>query len=152
MKKNIYFLFALAIFLLAQPGFLNASPLTTNVDLPAGTLVLLEVNEQVKSEQMTVGRIIKCQVMADVVINGKIVIRTGAVATARVKRIKSNTYNEPEELTLTAISAKAVDGQMIALSGIEQTAKGAFPNEPVRLHIGTSLSANVTNNYRICPN
>lgn len=121
------------------------------VDLPLGTLVTLELTEQLKSEEMTVGRIVKCKVTADVVVDGKVVIRTGAVATARVVRIERTTYNEPEQLTLAAITAKAADGQMIALSGNEQTLKGRRPNEPMRVHIGTPLTGNVANNYDITP-
>lgn len=151
MKKKIYplILFTMLGFVYSQ--FATANPLPSNVTLPAGTLVLLETNEQLKSEVMTVGRIVKCRVIADVVVDGKVVIRTGAVATARVKRIQPTTYNESERLTLVALSAKAVDGQMIALSGTEQTTKGLMPNEPVRVHIGTPLNGNVVNNYSVCP-
>lgn len=82
-------------------------------------------------------------------VDGKIVIRTGAVATARVKKISPTTYNEAEQITITAFAAKAVDGQMIALNGVDQTIRGRMPNEPARIHIGCPLSAHVTNNYSI---
>ncbi len=122
------------------------------VDLPAGAVVLLEVTEQLASEKVTVGQLVKCQVIADVVVDGKVVIRTGAVATARVKRIAPTTYNQAETLTLTAHSARAVDGQMIALHSGDQSIKGDFPNQPARVRIGTPLQANVVNNYQICGN
>ncbi|MCB9264988.1 MAG: hypothetical protein H6558_08185 [Lewinellaceae bacterium] len=127
----------------------NPTALFFAVGLPAGTQVFLEIIEQADSEKMTVGRILRCRVAADVVVDGHIVIRTGAVATARVKKILPTTYNEAEQITIAAFSAKAADGQMIALNGVEQAIRGRMPNEPARIHIGTPLMGHVVNNYSI---
>ncbi|MCO6479428.1 MAG: hypothetical protein J5I94_22530 [Phaeodactylibacter sp.] len=148
--KNI--LFTILTVLGGWNAGFSSSPMPAvfhNVTLPAGAQILLEVNEQVDSEKMTVGRVIKCRIAADVVVDGKVVIRTGAVAAARVKRIMPTTYNEAEQITITAFAAKAADGQMIALNGIEQTIKGQMPNEPASIHIGLPLTAHAANNYTI---
>ncbi|MBV6654298.1 MAG: hypothetical protein KI786_11105 [Mameliella sp.] len=123
--------------------------LSCTIELPNGTLVSLETTEQIQSNKMTVGRIIKCKITTDVVVDGKVVIRTGAIAYARVTRITPTTYNGPEQVTLSAINAQAVDGQIIALNGIEQTFKGRLPGQPMNVYIGTPLSAHVTNNYEV---
>lgn len=123
--------------------------LSCTIELPNGTLVSLETTEQIQSNKMTVGRIIKCKITTDVVVDGKVVIRTGAIAYARVTRITPTTYNGPEQVTLSAINAQAVDGQIIALNGIEQTFKGRPPGQPMNVYIGTPLSAHVTNNYEV---
>ncbi len=119
------------------------------IELPNGTLVSLETTEQIQSNKMTVGRIVKCKITTDVVVDGKVVIRTGAIAHARVTRITPTTYNGPEQITLSAINAQAADGQIIALNGVEQTFKGRLPGQPMNVYIGTPLSAHVTNNCDI---
>jgi hypothetical protein len=119
------------------------------IELPNGTLVSLETTEQVQSNKMTVGRIVKCKITTDVVVDGKVVIRTGAIAHARVTRITPTTYNGPEQITLSAINAQAADGQIIALNGVEQTFKGRLPGQPMMVYIGTPLSAHVANNYEV---
>ncbi|MCB0548780.1 MAG: leucine-rich repeat domain-containing protein [Phaeodactylibacter sp.] len=81
--------------------------------------------------------------------NGKVVIRTGAIGLPRVKNICRPTYNDPEEITIEAVSVQAADGQQLKLNGSEQTIRGQFSNQPSVLQIGTPLIANVMNNSSI---
>lgn len=150
MKKSIITTLVLTVFALFNS--LQANTPTMNcakAELPSGTLVNLEIIEQVQSNKVTVGHLVKCRITTDVVVDGKVVIRTGAIATARVRAIVPTTYNEGEKITLRAINAQAADGQMIALNGTEQTIKSRLPNQPAIAHIGTPLNAHVTNNYEI---
>ena len=150
MKKSIITTLVLTVFALFNSLQAHNNPINcAKAELPSGTLVNLEIIEQVQSNKVTVGHLVKCRITTDVVVDGKVVIRTGAVATARVSAIAPTTYNEGEKITLRAINAQAADGQIIALNGTEQTVKGRLPNQAVTAHIGTPLNAHVTNNCKI---
>ena len=122
------------------------------IDLLAGTPVSLETAEKVLSDQVTVGQLVKFKVITDVVVDGRVVIRTGAIARGRVKSISENTYNSPESITVELVSVQAVDGQTVALNGDEQTYRGVYPNEGTLIHPGYAISANVMNDMVIKAN
>lgn len=117
--------------------------------LNSGTFVFLELMEKVNSDQATVGKVLLFKVRTDVVVNGNVVIKTGALAVGMVKSIKETTYNYPEEMTLTVTSVQAVDGQQIALNGIEQTFIGQFTGEGMTVEPGQPIIAGVMNNVVI---
>ena len=127
----------------------HATDFLRKVNLPAGTLVSLETAEKVLSDQVTVGQLIKFKVVTNVVVGGKVVIRTGASALGRIKSISEATYNSPTFITVELTSAQAVDGQQVALNGTEQTFKGIYPNEGTLIFPGKSISANVMNDMVI---
>lgn len=149
------------LFALALLGSLSASASNVHfadhppgichtwVTLDAGTLVMLENTEQFNSDEVTVGKVLKFRVTANVVVNGKTAITTGAIAVGRVKAIEENTYNYPERITITLMSAQAVDGQQVPLNGMEQTFSGRFPGEGVTVETGQSILAMVMNNMEI---
>lgn len=114
--------------------------------LPAGTLVLLETTEKIASDQVTVGKTLLFRVRMNVVVDGKIVIASGALAIGRVKSISRATYNHPEEITLEVQYAQAVDGQQIALNGAEQTYRGIFANESTIVEPAQTITGTVMNN------
>ena len=82
-------------------------------------------------------------------INGKVVIKTGAIAVGRVKSLQEATYNNPAEITIELKSVQAVDGQLVDLNGTEQTMKGIYPNQGTLINIGTSITANVMNDTEV---
>ncbi|MBV6441701.1 MAG: hypothetical protein DYG98_15995 [Haliscomenobacteraceae bacterium CHB4] len=141
------------LFLLAFAASAFASaPLPSskgNKTLPAGTLVILETTEKIASDQVTVGKTLLFRVRMNVVVDGKTVIATGALAVGRVKSIARATYNNPEEITLEVLYAQAVDGQQVALNGAEQTYRGTFPNESTAVEPGQTITATVMNNIQI---
>lgn len=137
----------LCLILLSLAASLAAKSQTnTPKVLPAGTLVLLETTEKVASDQVTVGKTLLFRVRMNVVVDGKVVISSGALAVGRVKSISRATFNHPEEITLEVQYAQAVDGQQIALNGAEQTYRGTFPNESTFVEPAQTITGTVMNN------
>lgn len=140
MKALIFSCFAL--FLCCS----NQATAQNNTEtLPIGTAVFLENAELVGYDQATVGKNVRFIVRTDVVVNGTPLIRTGAIAMGRIKKITAPTYNDPATLTLEVTHVQAVDGQMVALNSTEQTYKGQFPRESMVVHPGQSMLATTMN-------
>lgn len=154
--KNILLLcclFALSATANAQD---DPTPLTAvkgifdkDVTLNAGSVILLETNEKIQSGQVTVGKTVQFKVRTNVMAQGRVAIRSGALATGRVKAIEPYTYNNPEEIRIELLYVQAVDGQMIPLNGNEQTIRGQFAGQDAAIEFGTSITANVTNTIEI---
>lgn len=150
--KNTFTFFAFIAFLSFGSIELIAatpSPILPKVVVKAGTLVTLETAEKIYSDDATVGQILKFSVLMNVVVDGKVVIASGALAIGRVKSIKKTTYNIPEEITIELKSVQAVDGQQIVLNGDEQTYKGKFTGEGTYVMPGRTITAKLMNNYTI---
>lgn len=150
MKNTI--LTVITLFALITSNY-AATPITPalfgQVELPAGTIIYLETNEKVTTAQATVGQLVQFRVRTNVVVNGKVVIVSGALAIGRIKSLSEATFNDPAEVTIELTSVQAVDGQQVVLNGIEQTIKGKFPNEGTIVNIGTAITSTVMNNIKI---
>lgn len=157
MKNIIAFCFALFTFSLAF-GNSNHYCFATDLgdcfakkeNLPAGTLVLLETSESLDASRLTIGQLLQFKVKTDVRIDGVVVIRTGAMATGRVKRLKNGSYNTPGSIFIEVTSVQSVDGQQVSLNGTEQELKGYHPGEAAKVNLGTAISATVTNDTTVC--
>lgn len=156
MKKYIILSLVFCVassFLIATPSLPTPQSLNyefgRKVTLSAGTLILLELTEKIESSNMTVGQLIKFKVRSNVSVDGKVSVRTGALAIGRVKAISLSTYNNPEELHIEVTSVKAVDGQQISLDGDEQIIKGDFPGQASTAKTGTIITATVRNDVEI---
>ena len=151
MKNFCSSLFVLiALCFTAVPVFASHQPSGHDCrTLPSGTLVMLETTEKISSDAVTVGKILVFRVRTNVVVDGHVVISTGAIAIGRVKSITPTTYNNPEEITLEVTYAQAVDGQQIALNGAEQTYKGRFSKESATVEPGQMITGTVMNNTNI---
>lgn len=150
--KNVFFTFATIIALFTSNTFAFANNQSCGPNcktLPSGTLVMLENTEKISSDAVTVGKILTFRVRANVVVDGKVVITTGAIAIGRVKSILPTTFNNPEEITLEVMYVQAVDGQQIALNGAEQTYKGRFSRESSIVEPGQAIMGTVMNNTNI---
>ena len=153
MKSTIIFCFALlANTAFAAPHSTSANNLdneftwcTYLVTLQAGTLVLCELNETFDSDRATIGKMLSFKVTADVRVNNRVTIRTGAMANGRVKHITKATYNNPATVTIELTSVQTVDGQFIALSNSEQTLTGVYTGQGMTVHMGTKITGHVTN-------
>ena len=145
------FFFCLILLAVASSAFATPAPapFAAARTLPAGTLVILETTEKIATDQVTVGKTLLFRVRMNVVVDGKTVIASGALAVGRVKSIARATYNYPEEITLEVLYAQAVDGQQVALNGAEQTYRGMFPNESTVVEPGQTITATVMNNIQI---
>lgn len=151
MKKTITKIILLTILITSFSNVRGTSLdlLPQNVLVRAGTLVTLETAEKIYSDQATIGQIIKFSVLMNVVVDGRVVISSGALAIGRVKSLKKTTYNLPEEITIELTSVQAVDGQQIVLNGDEQTYKGKFTGEGTYIMPGRTITAKIMNNYTI---
>ena len=120
-----------------------------DVTLNAGTLILLETNEKMESDAVTVGQTVQFRVRTNVLVNGKVAICSGALATGRVKAIQSATRNDAEEIRVELLYVQAVDGQMLPLNGNEQTIRGAYAGQGTTVQTGTAITAHVTNTVEV---
>ncbi len=148
MKNTLFTLVTLIAFFFSTAAQATppGNPCKT---LPAGTLVMLETTEKISSDAATVGKTLVFRVRTNVVVDGKVVISTGAIAIGRVKNITPATFNLPEEITFEVTYAQAVDGQQIALNGAEQNYKGRFSRESVVVEPGQMITGTVMNNTNI---
>ncbi len=121
----------------------------SKVTLISGTLVMLETAERFATDQVTVGKNIQFRVRTNVMAENEVAIRTGALAIGRVKAIEPATYNNPEEIRIELTYVQAVDGQMIALSGQEQSLSGQFTGQGTSVEAGTSITGYVMNDIKI---
>ena len=131
------------------PPVFEADFLDRKITLTAGTTISLETAEEVFSGKVTIGQMIKFRVVTNVVVDQRVVIITGAIASGRVKQIHEATYNDSESITVEITAVQAVDGQQVALNGTEQTFKGTYPNEGTLVTPGKSISATVMNDMVI---
>ena len=119
-----------------------------NVTLPSATPVVLEVASAFSSDDITEGSLVKLTVKYAVIVEGAYVVRTRAVATGKVLKIKMGSFNYPTLVTIEALNVQTVDEKMIALNG-EATFKSAFNGEAATVQIGQILQAAVTNNVSV---
>jgi len=104
------------LFLSWQQGFAQAPKTTSEqpllVSLPAGTPVLLQI-KRLKKEQLELSDILHFEVSQSVSVHGALLIRAGAMANCRLKKI------EPQkngcDLILTPETVEAIDGRAVLL-------------------------------------
>ena len=106
----------LAISAAAAPPFLGTE---NGISLWAGTPVVLELNQNLNLEPSSEGNVVRLKVVQDVIVNGKILIRSGVAAYGRVRRIERCSDADCTAFFIVAESVAAVDGQMINLNSIE---------------------------------
>ena len=129
--------------------YLLSTNQTNSIELPAGTMVHIEMTELVESGKSTVGQIVTFRVRSNVEVNGNVVIHSGSLALGRVKSIEPTSFNHPEEIAIEVTAAQSVDGSMVNLLGQEQIFRGKFPNEDVKVQPGKPFMGFVANNTNI---
>ena len=152
MFKPSYFcsLIAVAFTLASTAAFALPSPaLYQLVNLTAGTIVNVTLNESIDAESISVGNSLDLMVRANVTVNGKVLIAAGATATGWVKSVKKACGGKCAEITITVENAMAVDGQMVNLRSIPHVVKAPCCDGTAKADIGTNLSARVLNDIKI---
>lgn len=104
------------LFLAKQEGLAQASKIASEqpllISLPAGTLVPLSL-KRLKKEQLELSDIVRFEVRQPVSVHGAVLIRAGAIAECRLKKI------EPQkngcDLLLTPETVEAIDGRAVLL-------------------------------------
>ncbi len=101
-------------------ALLLTTGLTANAQqasLPAGTIVVLETINELSSANMAVGQSIPLRVKYDVLVNGKILIKGGAMASGQITSVeKRGAMGKQGSFNVRPTVAQAVDGQMIVLT------------------------------------
>lgn len=131
------------------PEYSTKGIFNSKATLTSSTLVILETAEYLTSDQATVGKTLQFRVRTNVIAEKEVVIRTGALALGRVKSIEPSTYNNPAEIRIELQYVQAVDGQMVPLSGHEQSLRGQFTGQGTSVEVGTSITAYVMNDITI---
>jgi len=88
------------------------------IQIPSGTSVMLRTNTALYPDQLNIGDTVQLSVASDVMVDGVVVIKAGAKATADVMEAKSrNLIGIAAKLGIALRSVEAVDGSLIPISG-----------------------------------
>ncbi len=86
--------------------------------IPAGTPVIIRIDQEVSSKTTTAGAKVPATVVGDVFVGGEVVIRAGAICDVMViSARKGAAVGQAGEITLQINSVMAIDGTMIPISG-----------------------------------
>lgn len=86
------------------------------VKVPAGTSIMLRTSSDVTSSS-SVGDVIALTVVQDVVVNGKVIAKAGAVAMGEVSAlVKRKFFGIPAKISVTVRRVTMIDSNMIAVS------------------------------------
>ena len=115
MLNSIKYLSILLFLLLFENDVLGGSVKKTFVTLWAGTVVSFQLDEEIDGMNITMGIELDFKVRSNVVVNGQVVIATGALAVGRIKRIRRKCDSYCAEVVVVLNRVQAVDGQQIYL-------------------------------------
>jgi|TARA_Y100000294_G_scaffold169222_2_gene180102 hypothetical protein len=123
-KKNFKYIRALLIVIMVEAVMtlpLNNLYAGEIVKLKVGTPVLVTLAETVSSENKSLGDSIVFEVARDVIVNDKVVVRSGANARGEVLAITQQGYVGQEgKITISINDVEAVDGQRVRLRATSQ--------------------------------
>jgi hypothetical protein len=142
-------LITLILMILCTPVFCQYTPSYYTVELPASTLVMLELAESLDSHEVEVGQSVRMTVSMNVKIQGTIVIKHNAAATGKVTRVTKPTYNHPATIEIKATMVQNVDDERIPLNGTPLLCKGLMPLESFTMSPGKTLEAYTLQNETI---
>ncbi len=92
----------------------------TNVSIPAGTTVNLEITQMLSPDYTYVSDKVNLRVTSDVIVNDVVVIKTGAMAKAVVMEAESRgMIGKAAKITISLQKVEAVDGTMIPIQGMK---------------------------------
>lgn len=109
-------------FVLLTPARVFAQ---TKLTIPASTPVVIAIDESVNSDKVSVGDRVSATVAGQVVIDGNVVIATGAPCHAKVTRAeKSGVLGSGGYVELQLVSVQAVDGSQVPLMSAQASKEG----------------------------
>jgi hypothetical protein len=112
---------AIALMLVAAALAVPAAPVSaaTRVWVPAGTQVGLRFLTPVASDKIATGAKVHFKVLADVVQNRHVVIRSGTPAAGTVTEVqKPGAFGQDAKVVIGFIATKGVDGAPIKLTDV----------------------------------
>jgi hypothetical protein len=153
--KSVFLTLALLLFWITQQAFCPPSvKAAETVTLIAGTPVVCSVAENFTSDEKEEGNVVKMIVEDDVVADGQFVIRKNAIAEGRVLKLSraNNCRSCPDQkhrVEIELLTAKAVDGQKIALNCRTILVRGKCPKCPAEVNTTLRIEGYVQSNTRI---
>ena len=145
--------FLLAFVNVAQAATPSVNPVfcapNRTVTLKSSTAVVCELNQRLTIDEVKEGSTITFKVRANVMAEGRIVIKTNALAIGRVRYVKAATYNDKAEIGIELRQVKAVDGQMVDLDGNLEVLVGEFSNDGLVAFPGKNVTGQVLNDMDI---
>ena len=160
IKRNSIILSFLFLFAISGSVFAATpiAPITEDfqlITLRAGTVVSVELMEELNPHHLSAGNAIDLMVRTNVVVNGKVVIATGAIAEGMVKKVVAGCNGDCTEVTITVENVQAVDGQRVYLRSVPHVMKTKccygkkYKKGGATLTIGTKISSRVLNDIKI---
>lgn len=120
VRKKRTFKFLAVFTLVVMFGSFLASGIVAaeQYTVPSGTLVSVKTTSEISPENVAVGDKVDLVVVDNVIINGKVIIKAGAPATAEVTMVqKKGIVGAAAKIGITLLNAKAVNGGLVPLSG-----------------------------------
>jgi hypothetical protein len=103
---------------LRAKGATQTAETLKKVKVPKGTIVTLELNQSIRSEDVEVGKIIKVSASMSVFVDGQEVILRGSAGEAIVKRVKKRGgFGRAGEIEIVAHNITLYDNTRIPLKG-----------------------------------
>ncbi|MEN0046329.1 MAG: hypothetical protein AAF806_04615 [Bacteroidota bacterium] len=134
----------------------NHVSLSCAVIIPAGTIVSLELNQRINSEVVEVGQTVSLRVRYNVIVNNKVVIRTGAIAEGRITDVNKacdscgSCQDDCSEVTVEVQNVQAVTGERIYLEGTPHRMRGNCCGKGATIiRQGTRMEGTVRDNVRV---
>jgi hypothetical protein len=113
MKKLLVYVLC---FLIAVPAVSYGE--VKEIKVPAGTLIYVELSEEVSSKHANLGEIYKARVWKDITVDGHTVIEKGSLTTMKVSFVKkAKLLGKKGKIKMKAISTVAIDRKEISLTG-----------------------------------
>jgi len=148
IQKSIFRTLGICFLSIMLCGFRFSTELMMFVTLRSGTVVSLELNEDIDPDEISRGALLDFIVRSNVIVNGKILIAAGSSGAGRLKNIIG--YSDEVELTVTVNTVQAVDGQHVSLRSRPEIIRvKMYPEKTSTL--GKKIRARVLNQKKIKP-
>jgi hypothetical protein len=116
---------------------LDNTAVSRPVALPEGTLVKVLLRDYLSSTSLkkeSTGQVIQFEVAEDLVVDGAILVRRGALATGHFTEVtKAKGYGRNAEVAFVFDSVTAVDGQSVPITDEGEKAKGGRTNSTLEV-------------------
>lgn len=113
----------------------------SDISVPAGTLITLELPETIstKGRAYSEGESIAFMVTSDVIIDGKVVVKGGSMGEGIITEYKKQKgLGQEGHIKIVAVNVRAVDGSVLLLSHNEISNSGKN-RRPLALGLGLGL-------------
>src|SRR5262249_39649401 len=82
------------------------------IKVPANTIIRVRTTEGVSSDTARVGDVVPMEVLSDVLINGRVIVRQGSPAVGEISRVKeARTMGRRGHVALTLNYVEAITGE-----------------------------------------